>query len=308
MTTERPLHVTVLMGGPDQEHEVSLASGTAVAAALQRSDVLTVESMVIERIDAAGLAALRTDVIFPVLHGPWGEGGGIQRELEQAGVSYVGSCAEVAATAMDKIRTKDVAMDIGVPTPSWQTLDRDTARTLAAPLVMKPPAEGSSIDLRIFHDDHGLEDWRAAMHDRYGRLLAESCIEGRELTVGVVGDRALPLVEIIPADGVYDYEAKYNRDDTRYVVDPDLPDPIAQACRHHALAIGRALGCRDLYRVDFIADEQHPWMLEVNTMPGFTDHSLLPMAAAAQGIPMERLCSDLVRMADARRLDEAPAP
>ncbi len=305
MSRDEPLRVTVLMGGPDQEHEVSLASGAAVAAALERADRFIVESRVIDRIGASELAAIEADVFFPVLHGPWGEGGGIQRELEQTGIPFVGSCAEVAATAMDKIRTKDVAMDLGIPTPPWQPLDRDTVRTISPPLVLKPPAEGSSIDLRIFHDDDGLEQWRTSMHDRYERLLAESCIEGRELTVGVVGDRALPLVEIIPADGVYDYEAKYNRDDTRYVVDPDLPDMLAEACRHHALAIGRMLGCRDLYRVDFIADERHPWMLEVNTMPGFTDHSLLPMAAAAHGLPMERLCTELVLMADARRQDEA---
>ena len=306
MTRDETLRVTVLMGGPDQEHEVSLASGTAVAAALERAGRFIVDSLIIDKVGASELEAIETDVIFPVLHGPWGEGGGIQRELEQAGIPFVGSCAEVAATAMDKIRTKDVAMDLGIPTPSWQTLDQNTVRTITPPLVLKPPAEGSSIDLRIFHDDTGLDEWRTAMHDRYERLLAESCIQGRELTVGVVGDHALPLVEIIPADGVYDYEAKYNRDDTQYVVEPELPDQVAEACRHHALAIGRSLGCRDLYRVDFIADEQIPWMLEVNTMPGFTNHSLLPMAAAAQGLPMERLCSELVLMADARRHDEAP--
>ena len=138
MTRDETLRVTVLMGGPDQEHEVSLASGTAVAAALERADRFIVDSLVIDKIGASELEAIETDVIFPVLHGPWGEGGGIQRELEQAGIPFVGSCAEVAATAMDKIQTKDVAMDLGIPTPSWQTLDQNTVRTIAPPLVLKP--------------------------------------------------------------------------------------------------------------------------------------------------------------------------
>ena len=306
MTTDRPLRVTVLMGGPDKEHAVSLASGTAVAAALERTGRFVVESQVIGKPDASELANFETDVFFPVLHGPWGEGGGIQCELEQLGVPFVGSGADAAATAMDKIRTKDIAMDLGIPTPSWQVLEATTERTIAPPLVLKPPAEGSSIDLRIFADDIGVDDWIRTMHEHYDRLLVESCITGRELTVGVVGTHTLPMVEIIPADGVYDYEAKYNRNDTRYVVEPDLPSGLEETCRHHALTIGRSLGCRDLYRVDFIADERIPWMLEVNTMPGFTDHSLLPMAAAAAGRPMEQLCSDLVLMAFERSREDRP--
>ena len=300
MNADAPLRVTVLMGGPDKEHEVSLASGRAVAAALERNDGFIIEQLVIEKPSAADLAALQTDVFFPVLHGPWGEGGGIQRELEQIGVPFVGSGTDAARIAMDKTRTKDIAMDLGIPTPPWQVLDRTAERTLVPPLVIKPPAEGSSIDLRIFRDDVGLDDCIRAMHDHYDQLLVESCIRGRELTVGVIGNRVLPMVEIIPAEGVYDYEAKYQRDDTAYVVEPDLPRPLREACRHHALAIGRSIGCRDLYRVDFIADEEHPWMLEVNTMPGFTDHSLLPMAAAAAGQPMEDLCREVVLLAYAR--------
>ena len=300
MTTNAPLRVTVLMGGPDQEHAVSLASGEAVTAALRRTERFVVEAMVIDKPDASELAQHRADVFFPVLHGPWGEGGGIQRELEQIGVPFVGSGSDAAGIAMDKIRTKDVAVDLGIPTPSWQVLDGSTTRTLPPPLVLKPPAEGSSIDLWIHRDDTGLDARISSMLGRYDRMLAESCITGRELTVGVVGTSALPLVEIIPAGGIYDYEAKYNRDDTRYVIEPDLPPRLADTCRHHALALGRSLGCRDLYRVDFIADDEIPWMLEVNTMPGFTDHSLLPMAAAAAGQPMDHLCRELVLRAHAR--------
>lgn len=306
MTTDAPLRVTVLMGGPDQEHAVSLASGAAVTAALERTDRFIVEAIVIDKPNASELAELQTDVFFPVLHGPWGEGGGIQRELEQIDVPFVGSGSEAARLAMDKIRTKDVALDLGIPTPTWQVLDHSTTRTLPPPLVLKPPAEGSSIDLRIYRDDTGLDERIHSMLERYERMLAESCITGRELTVGVVGTSALPLVEIIPAEGIYDYEAKYNRDDTRYVIEPDLPASLADTCRHHALALGRSLGCRDLYRVDFIADGEIPWMLEVNTMPGFTDHSLLPMAAAAAGQPMEHLCRELVLMAYARGHETRP--
>lgn len=298
------IRVAVLMGGPDEEHEVSLASGSAVAAALAGVDGIEVESRVIDTVDAEALLRLEADVIFPVLHGPWGEGGGIQRELEQAGVPFVGSGTRAAAIAMDKVRTKELAAELGIPTPAWQVLEHGTERALAAPAVLKPPAQGSSIDLFICRSEDQLKHHRAQLHRSYETVLAEACITGREVTVGVVGDATLPLVEIIPAEGFYDYDAKYNRDDTEYRVDPDLPDLLTEACRSNALAIGRALGCRDLYRVDFIVDEQLPWMLEVNTMPGFTDHSLLPMAARAGGQSMESLCHDLVRMAAARTMGE----
>jgi len=307
MTGLDHIRVAVLMGGPDEEHEVSLVSGAAVAAALERVEGFEVDARIIDTIDADSLRELEADVVFPVLHGPWGEGGGIQRELEQAGVPFVGSGPRAAAIAMDKVQTKELAAGLGIATPAWQVLEPGTERALAAPAVLKPPAQGSSIDLFVCRSEDQLDQHRDTLHQSYDSVLAETCITGREITVGVVGDATLPLVEIIPAEGVYDYEAKYNRDDTEYRVDPDLPELLAEACRTNALTLGRALDCRDLYRVDFIVDHQVPWMLEVNTMPGFTAHSLLPMAASADGRSMECLCSELVRMAATRAMGE-PTP
>lgn len=302
---EGPIRVAVLMGGPDEEHEVSLASGQAVAGALQNCEQVDVVAQVVDTPRAEELARLDVDVIFPVLHGAWGEGGGLQRELEAAGCRFVGSSSIVAAAAMNKVRTKEVAVDMGIPTPAWQVLSPGMERDITVPVVIKPPAQGSSIDLHVCTDERALDLHRADLESRYEELLVEACITGREITVGVVDDEVLPLVEIIPAEGFYDYEAKYLRDDTRYNINPDLPPPLVEACRNHALRLGRALGCRDLYRVDFIVDQQVPWMLEVNSMPGFTEHSLLPMAAQAAGRSMARLCEDLVRIAAGRAVDMA---
>ncbi|MAB82679.1 MAG: D-alanine--D-alanine ligase [Phycisphaerae bacterium] len=296
------IRVVVLMGGPDEEHEVSLASGTAVAEALSSVEGIEVDARVIRTVDADELAGMDADVVFPVLHGPWGEGGGIQSELERAGVAFVGSGSQAAAIAMDKIRTKEIAAGLDVPTPVWQVLEPGTRRTLSAPAVLKPPAQGSSIDLCICRTEPQLDEDRARLHRSYDRLLAETCVTGRELTVGVVGDQVLPIIEIVPAHGVYDYEAKYDRDDTEYRLDPELDDDIAERCRTNALTLGRHLGCRDLYRVDFILENRVPWMLEINTMPGFTGHSLLPMAARADGRSMPQLCHDLITMAASRAL------
>ena len=285
--------VLVLMGGPDEEHEVSLASGKAVAQALRNAEY-DVLDLVIDRIDAATLLDMNFDIVFPVLHGPWGEGGGLQRELDAAGCSYVGSAAAAAATAMDKDATKALAVQLGIPTPGWELLRAGEPITLTPPLVIKPPREGSSIDLFICHESADAELHAHELLQRHQSVMVEQYITGRELTVGIVHNETLPAIEIVPASGCYDYDAKYLRDDTRYILDPDLPDGIMAACTDAALRLGKALGCRDLWRADFMLDERGPWLLELNTMPGFTAHSLLPKAAAHAGRSMEALCRDLV--------------
>ncbi|MHC4947242.1 MAG: D-alanine--D-alanine ligase family protein [Planctomycetota bacterium] len=290
---DRPT-VVVLMGGPDAERDVSLMSGREVAAALRRSERFDVREAVVDAPDETELDRLGGDVVFPVLHGRWGEGGPLQERLERIGRPYVGSGPRASALAMDKLATKTVLAADDVPTPPARQLRPEDPCDLEPPLVLKPVDDGSSVDLRICRDRAELDAARRLLHPRRGRLLAERFIAGRELTVGVVLGAALPVIEIVPATEFYDYEAKYTRDDTRYHLDPPLPDGCADACRRLAGLAYRRLGCRDLARVDFMLDERGPWFLELNTMPGFTTHSLLPMAAAHAGTPMPELCGRIV--------------
>ncbi|NBP52152.1 MAG: D-alanine--D-alanine ligase [Actinobacteria bacterium] len=293
------IRVLVLKGGPDAEREVSLRSGTEVAAALRQGG-FAVEEVTIDRPGLAELRAMRGDVVFPVLHGAWGEGGALQEILDADGRPYVGSGPSAARLAMDKVATKRAVAAIGVPTPASQELRPGVEFTLACPVVLKPADDGSSVDLRICRSPQDVMRARLELEPRRDRILAEEYVAGRELTVGLVDGECLPIIEIRPNDGTYDYEAKYNRDDTQYLLDPALPDGIAEAVRAFSRAAWHAAGCRDVARADFMLDERGPWFLEINTMPGFTDHSLLPKAAAHAGIPMEALVAGLVGRAMSR--------
>lgn len=330
------LTVLVLGGGPDRERDVSLVSAAQVADALRTAGHRTLERDILPS-DTSALDET-FDVVFPVLHGAFGEGGPLQQLLEQRGVPFVGCGSKAASAAMDKVATKKVARQLGVPTPDWQILtppplgevgrgepadvgvsDQTHSAprsqlpspqpspkgegagyvlTLQLPVVIKPLNEGSSVGVFICHTDAQVVQARAELHGRHPRVMAEQFIRGREMTVGIFDGRALPVIEIIPGASVvfYDYQAKYSRDDTRYSF--DVPPEIAEPMRRHAVTLFRGLGCRHLSRVDFIVDAQNrPWMLEINTMPGFTTHSLLPMAARKSGIEMPALCDQLVKLA-----------
>ena len=302
--------VLVLMGGPDAEREVSLLSGAAVAQALRDCGRFDVIEQVVDEPSAEDLAALGGDVVFPVLHGPWGEGGPLQELLETVGGPYVGSRPPAAALAMDKLATKHIVSAAGVRTPCAQRLEAGDDCDLAPPLVLKPIDDGSSVDLHLCRSDADVVSARSRLHPARGAVLAESYVTGREITVGIVGNQPLPLIEIIPSAAVefYDYEAKYLRDDTRCEVDPTLPGDLGEQCMHAAVAAFNRVGCRDLARVDFILSDDGPWFLEINTMPGFTTHSLVPMAAATLGLDMPALCGLLADAAlDRSRLRFAEA-
>jgi D-alanine-D-alanine ligase len=290
------MNVLVLKGGPDAEREVSLRSGGMVAAALRRAGAVVHE----QTIDRPGLEELRAmpgEVVFPVLHGPWGEGGVLQEILERDGRPYVGCAPAAARLAMDKPASKRAVAEVGVPTPDSQVLRAADRLTLSPPLVLKPCDDGSSVDLRVCGTVADAERARAELHPRRPVLLAESFIAGRELTIGLLEDRELPLIEVRPKCGLYDYEAKYNRDDTEYRLDPELPAGVADSIRRWARAAWTRLGLRDVARMDFMLDARGAWFLEANTMPGFTDHSLVPKAAAHAGLPMERLVIALAERA-----------
>ncbi|MSR34079.1 MAG: D-alanine--D-alanine ligase [Phycisphaerales bacterium] len=288
------MRVLVLKGGPDAEREVSIKSGAQVAAALARANV-KVEEITIDRLSLEVLRTLPGDVIFPVLHGPWGEGGPLQDILEQDGRPYVGCGPASARLAMDKIATKKVVERVGVPTPASCELQIGEPITLKLPLVIKPSDDGSSVDLRICHSHNEVAVARQHLESHRTRLLAEEFIQGREFTVGIINGKVLPLIEIKPHNGIYDFQAKYLRDDTQYILNPDISLELKDAMNNYSLMCWKVLELRDVARVDFMADQRGPWFLEVNTMPGFTDHSLVPKAAKHAGISMEQLVLDLAR-------------
>jgi D-alanine-D-alanine ligase len=220
--------------------------------------------------------------------------------LDEDGRPYVGSGAAASRAAMDKVLTKTVAGSLGIRTAPTAILDpSDTGLALELPVVVKPIFEGSTIGLHVCRTrEQWLEAHRATVASGKPAMI-EPMIAGRELTVGLVdrgrGLTALPVIRITPAEGLYDYEAKYTRDDTRYEIDPALPPGVGERVQRQTMELARAIGVRDLCRADFILDERgEAYLLEINTMPGFTDHSLVPMAAAAAGIDLPTLCARFV--------------
>lgn len=306
MSSGKPFSGSVLMlqGGPDAEREVSLLSGKSIAAALKAAGRGAVHVETIDRIDLAGLKKLPGDVIFPAMHGQFGEGGPLQDLMEQDGRPFVGCKAHAARAAMDKVYTKFVALRSGVPCSESSIFNPlDAGNPVDLPLVLKPVHDGSSVGLHLCRDQAAWAKAREAavkdLKEHPARVYSvERLITGREITAGVLDGKALPLIEIRPAQGVYDFQAKYYRDDTVYEVEPPLPHGMTTMIQNYAVRVATALGVRHLCRVDFLLDRTDtPWMLEVNTMPGFTDHSLVPMAARRMGIEMPELCWSLVEMA-----------
>jgi D-alanine-D-alanine ligase len=316
-----PHSILILGGGPDSEHEVSLKSAHFITLALREAGY-TVHNQTIDRLSADDLKRLPGEVIFPALHGGWGEGGPLQDILEADGRPFVGCMSQAARHAMDKIASKFTARTVGLPTPEVRLLDlRDTVCPLPFPVIIKPVHEGSTVGLFVCNNAH---DWEVARRtideQRFGSgservYMIEPCInrlplapgrparKARELTVGYFDGQALPPIEITPADGLYDYEAKYTRNDTIYTVAPELPRGITEKIQQQTVALAKAMNVRHLARADFMldADNDSPnptaWFLEINTLPGFTDHSLFPMAAKHISMPMPVICSRLVECA-----------
>jgi len=290
------LNILVLGGGPDREREVSQRSAAQVSAALRQAGHTTIERDVLP--DDLSALDEACDAVFPVLHGPWGEGGPLQQAMTDRGLRFVGSGPGAARDAMDKATTKRIAAAHHLPTPPGQVVDQATPCSIDPPVVVKPVDDGSSVGVTIARDRPTRDQAIEAMLGERGCALVERFVQGRELTVGIVEHRALEPIEIVPAQTFYDYQAKYDRDDTQYRFEIDLPGDVLAKLRDHALALHRAVGCRQLSRVDFLVDaDAKPWLLEINTMPGFTTHSLLPMAAARAGMAMPVLCDRLVRLA-----------
>jgi D-alanine-D-alanine ligase len=286
--------VALLLGGRSAEREVSLKSGAAVLAALERKGVDvhaldTAQPDALERLRTEGFAR-----VFIVLHGRGGEDGQIQGALEAIGLPYTGSGVLGSALGMDKYRCKLLWRGCGLPTPDFALLreeaDLERARDLGFPLMIKPAHEGSSIGMaRADNPDELAAAWRvAAEYDAL--ILAERWIEGPEYTCAVLGKEALPLIRLETPHAFYDYEAKYSADTTRYICPCGLDAAVESQLQNLCLEAFQAIDARGWGRVDFMLDgEGHPYLLEVNTVPGMTDHSLVPMAAKVLGLDFDTL-------------------
>jgi D-alanine-D-alanine ligase len=290
--------VALLSGGPGSERDVSLRSGAAVAKALG-----TVGAHVVE-IDVHGpdfTLPENTDLAFNLIHGTFGEDGQLQEILDHSGIPYTGENAEKSRIAFDKILTKEAFDRAGVPTSKWEKILVGQPPTMQPPYVVKAPRQGSSVGVHILHDASGLT---AALDDcfRFGDMvLVEEFFKGRELTVGILGKTALPVVEIIPKDGFYDYANKYTSGASQYFVPAPLEAALAARIQQTALEASHALGLEVYCRVDILlGDDASMSVLEINTIPGMTELSLLPKAASAVGLQFGPLCEEIAGLSWAK--------
>ncbi len=290
--------IAVLKGGPGAEREVSLKSAAAVERALQTLGAI-VSSVEVQ--DATFEIPADTDLAFNMIHGTFGEDGQIQAILDERHIPYTGENSLNSKTAFDKVASKRAFEAAGVPTAKWQVIKDGQQPTLPVPLVAKPPREGSSVGVHIVKDTHGL---KSALDDCFARdseVLIEEFIAGRELTVGIVGDEALPIVEIVPKVDFYSYENKYTAGASEYTCPAILPPDTTGRVKAAALAAHRSLGLQVYSRVDvLLGANDEPYVLEVNTIPGMTETSLLPKAAAATGLSFADLCERIAQLSLAK--------
>jgi D-alanine-D-alanine ligase len=310
------MRIAVLMGGMSPERDVSLRSGRAVAEGLRSR---AHEVKVIDVFDADGdrwraySRALENrdvcdaEVVFLALHGDEGEDGTVQAFLETLGKPYTGSGVLASALAMDKIMSKRIFDFGGIPNPEWAVVEPLDGEPVAAaqaervggwPVVVKPVDQGSTVGISIVRAPGDLRSALALARSYSGRVLLERYVAGRELTVAVLGEEPLPLVEIVPEGGFYDYECKYTKGKSRYVCPAELGAEDTRGIQDLSLRAYRLLGCEGFARVDLrLSESGKPYFLEINTIPGMTELSLVPMAARAAGIEFPELVDRIARMA-----------
>jgi D-alanine-D-alanine ligase len=296
--------VGVLLGGRSAEREISIMSGTGVLNALKSSGVNAYAFDPAER-SLAELAAEKFDAVFIALHGRYGEDGSLQGALEQLGIPYTGSGVMASSVAMDKIFTKKIWMSHQLQTPKFAIINAKTELrrvpdALGLPLIIKPPHEGSTIGITKVNGYSEMQDAFALAAQFDDEVLAEEFIQGRELTVAVLGagDQAyaLPIVEIVAPQGNYDYQNKYFTDDTQYLCPAPLDAALTQKIQAMSVEAFRALNCEGWARVDVLlrAADNEPFLIEINTSPGMTSHSLVPMAARQAGMSYEGICMEIL--------------
>jgi D-alanine-D-alanine ligase len=303
-TEDLPKKIAVLMGGPGSERDVSLATGRGVSKALRSlgADVVDVDVR-----DEDFQLPKDVDLAFLTIHGTFGEDGTLQKILEDRGVSYTGEGVEGSRSAFDKFLTKEKFRAHNVVTPEWEVIEVGQRPKIPVPLVVKPPCQGSTVGVVIVKNEGELDSAikEAGKYDR--KLLVEKFVSGRELTIGVLGDQALPILEIIPKGGFYDFTNKYPflnpqaGGGAEHVCPARIDEKKTAQIQELALRAFRALGLRVYGRVDVIlSDSGEPFVLEVNTIPGMTEASLLPEAAAAAGIGYVDLCARIIALSRAR--------
>lgn len=294
--------IGVLAGGPSSERDISLRSGKAVHGALSSQGLDAVLLDVKDDIRDV-IATNMIDVAFIALHGKFGEDGTIQKMLEDANIPYTGSDVEASRLALDKITSKGVFIKNSIPVPAYIVFEKniysiDAADSLGYPLVVKPQFEGSSIGLSIVREKKLLKGALDKAFQYGDRLLLERYIEGRELTVGILENKALPVIEIVTRNKFYDYEAKYKNEDTKYLVPAKINKDAYERASLLGVMAHKALGCNSFSRVDIMMKENGDmFVLEVNTIPGMTERSLLPKAAEAIGLRFSDLCVKILENA-----------
>ena len=294
----RGLNIIVMMGGPSAEREVSLRSGAQIAAAL-RSLGHHVEEL--DPQTENWILPRNIDVVFLALHGTYGEDGTVQTQLERLSVPYTGCGPEASRIGFDKALTKQRCLAAGVPTARFALIDSNAASWPMGwdpPVVLKPVRQGSSVGLQFVER---VADWSKALNEAMrfdSQVLMEEKIAGRECTVGILGRQLLPIVEVRPKTGIYDYQTKYTSGTTEYFCPADFDEETSARIRSAALGAFQAIGGRDYSRVDvMVRPSGEAMVLEVNTLPGMTETSLLPKAAAAAGIGYAQLCQKMVDLA-----------
>jgi len=300
--------IGVLMGGVSREREVSLRSGKAVLEALLANGFDAEGVDLAEEDFEKSLRGRNIDFAFITLHGTGGEDGKIQTLLEKLGIPYLGTGPDSSRKAFDKIESKKIFQARSVPTPDYELLQsgnwRERLRRLTFPVFVKPPCEGSSIDVCLVRDPEDAKRILPPLLEKYPVLVAETKVTGPELTVSILDEDPLPVIEIRPRREFYDYTAKYTKGMTEYIVPAPISDAETRKVQETALCAHQALGLRDFSRVDVILSEGSPFVLEVNTIPGFTETSLFPKAARSVGMEFGDLCRELVLIAARRLRDE----
>ncbi len=296
------MKIGVLLGGNSAEREVSLASGKAISAACKElgHNVLDLDPEFDVRLLVSDL--LTVDLVFNGLHGGDGENGVIPGFLQSLGVKYTGSKTEASAICMDKRISKALVHRKDLLTPNWVSLANNdplsSVGDLVFPVVIKPNDQGSTIGLTVVKDESELDDAIELARKFANVVLIEEFIVGKEITVTVIGDKAYPIVEIVPSHGLYDYECKYNQGMTEYFCPANIDKDLTKAIQESALKIHKLLGCRHYSRADFRLDENgKAWFLELNTLPGMTETSLVPKSAKASGLSFPELIQTIINEA-----------
>lgn len=292
------MKIGVLYGGWSSEREVSIRSGKMVAGALRRKgyDVVEID---VDRDIALKLKDKSIDIAFIMLHGKPGEDGTIQGLLEITGIPYTGSGVLSSSLTINKVFTKKIISQSGIRTPDFKYPINPDELPMKPPFLIKPVSEGSSVGISIVRKE---EDYRKSCEkaNEFGDIFAEKYIDGMEVTVGILGERALPVLELVPKNEFYDYEAKYTEGMTEFIIPARISEEMTERVQNNAIKTHGILGCNDFSRVDFIVSEEKSYVLEVNTIPGMTELSDLPAEASEIGMDYDVLVENILQLALSR--------